>query len=330
MRWSICWGGDTLIDLSTGRNIHPTREWIFRNAPTPIGTVPIYQALEKVNGDPEELNREIFKDTLIEQASRASTISRSTPGCCSLLPVTANRVTGIVSAADLSWPNGAWRITGRIFSTALRRSPTRCASRRLVFDRRRPAPGRSRCRTTAPSLPSWRRLANSPRSPGRGRPDDYRRPGHAPMHKIKIRHGKQLKECDEAPFYTLGPLETDIAPGYDHITSAIGAAMIGWSGTAMLCYVTPKEHLGLPRTRRCQGGRHRLQVAAHAADLAKRHRRPSSATMRCPAPASSSTGTSNSTCRSIPRPRADTRRDAAAGRAKEAHFCSCAGRNSAR
>ncbi len=226
MVWSIRWGADTVMDLSTGRNIHDTREWIIRNSPVPIGTVPIYQALEKVGGIAEDLNWEIFRDTLIEQAEQ-----------------------GVESAAAArSWRNGASRITRRASSTsASTRSP----------------------RSQFAELYTLGELTK------RAWEQDVQvmieGPGHVPMHKIKENMDKQLEACGEAPFYTLGPLVTDIAPGYDHITSGIGAAQIGWYGTAMLCYVTPKEHLGLPDRDDVKVGVVTYKLAAHAADLAKGH-----------------------------------------------------------
>ena len=275
MVWAIRWGGDTVMDLSTGRNIHNTREWILRNSPVPIGTVPIYQALEKCDGDPVKLTWEIYRDTLIEQCEQGVDYFTIHAGVrLPYVPLTANRKTGIVSAAARSWPSGAWRITRRASSTsASRRSATSCGPTTCRFslgDGLRPgsiADANDRAQfAELETLGELTKIAWA-----KGCQVMIEGPGHVPMHKIKINMDKQLKECGEAPFYTLGPLTTDIAPGYDHITSGIGAAMIGWFGTAMLCYVTPKEHLGLPNRDDVKVGVITYRIAAHAADLAKGH-----------------------------------------------------------
>ena len=276
MVWAIRWGADTVMDLSTGRNIHNTREWIVRNSPVPIGTVPIYQALEKVGGDPVKLDWEVLQG----HADRAGRTGRR------LFHHPRRRAPGL-RAADRQ-PRHRHRLARRLdhgevvpvrstrrasSTSASTRSATSCAS---MTCRSRSAtacaPARSPTPTTARNSPNWRRWASSRRSPGsKGCQVMIEGPGHVPMHKIKINMDKQLKECGEAPFYTLGPLTTDIAPGYDHITSGIGAAMIGWFGSAMLCYVTPKEHLGLPDRDDVKEGVITYKIAAHAADLAKGH-----------------------------------------------------------
>jgi phosphomethylpyrimidine synthase len=272
--WSIRWGGDTVMDLSTGRHIHTIREWIIRNSPVPIGTVPIYQALEKVGGVAEELTWEIYRDTLIEQCEQGVDYFTVHAGVrLAHIPLTAERVTGIVSVAARSSPNGASRITRRISSTRISKRSASCwALRRGVLAGRWPAARLDRGRQRRGAIRRTRTLGELNKI---AQKYDVQvmieGPGHVPMHKIKENMDRQLAACDEAPFYTLGPLTTDIAPGYDHITSAIGAAMIGWFGTAMLCYVTPKEHLGLPDRDDVKAGVIAYRIAAHAADLAKGH-----------------------------------------------------------
>jgi len=275
MVWSTRWGGDTVMDLSTGKNIHETREWIIRNSPVPIGTVPIYQALEKVNGKAEDLTWEIFKDTLIEQAEQGVDYFTIHAGVrLAYIPMTAKRMTGIVSrggsimakrclahheesflythfeeiceimkAYDVSFSLGDGLRPGSIYDA---NDEAQFAELKTLGELTQIA---------------WKHDVQVM----------IEGPGHVPMHLIKENMEMQLKHCDEAPFYTLGPLTTDIAPGYDHITSGIGAAMIGWFGCAMLCYVTPKEHLGLPDKEDVREGIITYKIAAHAADLAKGH-----------------------------------------------------------
>jgi phosphomethylpyrimidine synthase len=275
MTWAIRWGGDTVMDLSTGKHIHETREWIIRNSPVPIGTVPIYQALEKVDGKAEELTWEIFRDTLIEQAEQGVDYFTIHAGVrLPFIPLTAKRMTGIVSrggsimakwclahhqesflythfedicqimqAYDVSFSLGDGLRPGSIYDA---NDEAQIAELKTLGELTQIA-WKHDCQVMIEG------------------------PGHVPMHLIKENMDLQLKYCQEAPFYTLGPLTTDIAPGYDHITSAIGAAMIGWYGTAMLCYVTPKEHLGLPNKADVKDGIIAYKIAAHAADLAKGH-----------------------------------------------------------
>ena len=275
MTWAIRWGADTVMDLSTGKHIHETREWIVRNSPVPIGTVPIYQALEKVDGKAEELTWEIFRDTLIEQAEQGVDYFTIHAGVrLPFIPLTAKRMTGIVSrggsilakwclahhqesflythfediceimkAYDVSFSLGDGLRPGSIYD---------------ANDEAQLAELKTLGELTADRLEARLQVM-------------IEGPGHVPMHLIKENMDLQLEYCHEAPFYTLGPLTTDIAPGYDHITSAIGAAMIGWYGTAMLCYVTPKEHLGLPDKKDVKDGIIAYKIAAHAADLAKGH-----------------------------------------------------------
>jgi phosphomethylpyrimidine synthase len=275
MRWSVKWGGDTLMDLSTGRNIHQTREWILRNCPVPVGTVPIYQALEKAGGRPEDLTWEIFRDTLVEQAEQGVDYFTIHAGVrLRSIPSTARRMTGIVSRGgsimakwclshhqenflytrwdDICEIMAAYDVSFSI-GDGLRPGSIADANDEAQF---------AELRTQGElTLRAWE-LGVQVMCEG---------PGHVPMHMIPENMEKQLDWCREAPFYTLGPLTTDIAPGYDHITSAIGAAMIGWHGTAMLCYVTPKEHLGLPDKDDVRAGVIAYKIAAHAADLAKGH-----------------------------------------------------------
>ena len=275
MTWSIRWGGDTVMDLSTGRHIHETREWIIRNAPVPIGTVPIYQALEKVDGRAEELTWEIFRDTLIEQAEQGVDYFTIHAGVrLPFIPMTAKRMTGIVSRGGSIMAK--WCLAHHRESFLYTRFEEICEVMKAydvsfsLGDGLRP--GSIYDANDEAQIAELRTL---------GELTDIawqhdvqvmiEGPGHVPMHLIKENMDLQLKYCKEAPFYTLGPLTTDIAPGYDHITSAIGAAMIGWYGTAMLCYVTPKEHLGLPDKDDVKDGIIAYKIAAHAADLAKGH-----------------------------------------------------------
>ncbi|MBH55205.1 MAG: phosphomethylpyrimidine synthase [Opitutaceae bacterium] len=275
MRWSVKWGGDTLMDLSTGKNIHQTREWILRNCPVPVGTVPIYQALEKVNGKAEELSWEIFADTLIEQAEQGVDYFTIHAGVLlPFIPMTAKRMTGIVSRGgsilakwclahhkenflythwdDICDIMAAYDVSFSI-GDGLRPGSIADANDEAQF-----AELKTQGELTRRAWEFGVQVMNEG-------------PGHVPMHMIQENMEKQLEWCDEAPFYTLGPLTTDVAPGYDHITSGIGAAMIGWYGTAMLCYVTPKEHLGLPNKDDVREGVITYKIAAHAADLAKGH-----------------------------------------------------------
>jgi phosphomethylpyrimidine synthase len=275
MRWSAKWGADTVMDLSTGNNIHETREWIIRNSAVPIGTVPIYQALEKVNGKAEDLTWEVYRDTLIEQCEQG--VDYFTVHAGVLLryaPLTANRVTGIVSRGGSIMAK--WCLAHHQESFLYTRFREICEIMRAydvsfsLGDGLRPgsiadandeaqfAELKTQGELTKIAWEMDCQVMNEG-------------PGHIPMHLIKENMDKQLEWCGEAPFYTLGPLTTDIAPGYDHITSAIGAAMIGWYGTAMLCYVTPKEHLGLPDKKDVKDGVIAYKIAAHAADLAKGH-----------------------------------------------------------
>jgi phosphomethylpyrimidine synthase len=275
MTWAIRWGGDTVMDLSTGKNIHETREWIVRNAPVPIGTVPIYQALEKVEGKAEELTWEIFRDTLIEQAEQGVDYFTIHAGVrLPFIPMTAGRMTGIVSRGGSIMAK--WCLAHHRESFLYTRFEEICEIMRAydvsfsLGDGLRPG-----------SIYDANDRAQIAELKTLGELTDVawkhdvqvmiEGPGHVPMHLIKENMDLQLEYCKEAPFYTLGPLTTDIAPGYDHITSAIGAAMIGWYGTAMLCYVTPKEHLGLPDKDDVKDGIIAYKIAAHAADLAKGH-----------------------------------------------------------
>ena len=275
MAWSIRWGADTVMDLSTGNNIHETREWILRNSPVPIGTVPIYQALEKVNGKAEDLTWEIYRDTLIEQAEQGVDYFTIHAGVrLRYVPLTAKRVTGIVSRGgsilakwclahhrenflythfeDICEIMKAYDVAFSL-GDGLRPGSTADANDEAQF-------GELETLGELTKI-AWKHDVQVM----------IEGPGHVPMHLIQENMTKQLEVCDEAPFYTLGPLTTDIAPGYDHITSAIGAAMIGWYGCAMLCYVTPKEHLGLPNKKDVKDGVIAYKIAAHAADLAKGH-----------------------------------------------------------
>jgi phosphomethylpyrimidine synthase len=275
MVWAIRWGADTVMDLSTGRNIHNTREWIIRNAPVPIGTVPIYQALEKVDGDPVKLDWEVYKDTLIEQCEQGVDYFTIHAGVrLAYVPLTANRVTGIVSRGGSIMAK--WCLSRHKESFLYERFDEICDIMRKydvsfsLGDGLRPGSiADANDRAQFAELETLGELTQIAWQ--KGCQVMIEGPGHVPMHKIKINMDKQLKECGEAPFYTLGPLTTDIAPGYDHITSGIGAAMIGWFGCAMLCYVTPKEHLGLPNRDDVKEGVITYKIAAHAADLAKGH-----------------------------------------------------------
>ena len=275
MVWAIRWGADTVMDLSTGRNIHTTREWIIRNSPVPIGTVPIYQALEKVGGDPVKLDWEVYKDTLIEQCEQGVDYFTIHAGVrLRYVPLTASRVTGIVSRGGSIMAK--WCLAHHRESFLYERFDEICDLMRRydvsfsLGDGLRPgsiADANDRAQfAELETLGELTKIAWD-----KGCQVMIEGPGHVPMHKVKVNVEKQLRECGEAPFYTLGPLVTDIAPGYDHITSGIGAAMIGWFGTAMLCYVTPKEHLGLPNRDDVKTGVITYKIAAHAADLAKGH-----------------------------------------------------------
>jgi phosphomethylpyrimidine synthase len=275
MVWAIRWGADTVMDLSTGRNIHTTREWIIRNSPVPIGTVPIYQALEKCDGDPVKLTWEIYRDTLIEQCEQGVDYFTIHAGVrLPFVPLTANRVTGIVSRGGSIMAK--WCLAHHKESFLYERFDEICDLMRKydvsfsLGDGLRPgsiADANDRAQfAELETLGELTKIAWD-----KGCQVMIEGPGHVPMHKIKANMDKQLKACGEAPFYTLGPLTTDIAPGYDHITSGIGAAMIGWFGCAMLCYVTPKEHLGLPNRDDVKVGVITYKIAAHAADLAKGH-----------------------------------------------------------
>src|SRR5574343_31068 len=275
MTWSIRWGGDTVMDLSTGKNIHETREWIIRNSPVPIGTVPIYQALEKVNGKAEDLTWEIFRDTLIEQAEQGVDYFTIHAGVLlRYIPMTANRMTGIVSRGGSIMAK--WCLAHHKESFLYTHFEEICEIMKAydvafsLGDGLRP--GSIYDANDDAQLGELKTLGELTQIALK---HDVQvmieGPGHVPMQLIKENMEKQLEWCDEAPFYTLGPLTTDIAPGYDHITSAIGAAQIGWYGTAMLCYVTPKEHLGLPNKDDVKEGIMAYKIAAHAADLAKGH-----------------------------------------------------------
>ena len=275
MVWGIRWGADTIMDLSTGKNIHETREWIIRNSPVPVGTVPIYQALEKVNGVAEDLTWEVFRDTLIEQAEQGVDYFTIHAGVrLKHVPLTINRVTGIVSRGGSIMAK--WCLAHHTESFIYTHFEDICLIMKqydVTFslgDGLRPG-----CIADANDEAQFGELETLGELTKIAWKHDVQTfiegPGHVPMHMIKHNMEKQLEECGEAPFYTLGPLTTDIAPGYDHITSAIGAAQIGWYGCAMLCYVTPKEHLGLPNQDDVKTGIITYKIAAHAADLAKGH-----------------------------------------------------------
>jgi phosphomethylpyrimidine synthase len=275
LQWSTKWGADTVMDLSTGKNIHETREWIVRNSPVPIGTVPIYQALEKVNGVAEDLTWEVYRDTLIEQAEQGVDYFTVHAGVLlRYIPLTANRMCGIVSRGGSIMAK--WCMAHHRESFLYTRFAEICEILRhydVAFslgDGLRPG-----AIADANDAAQFAELETLGELTQVAWDQDVQvmieGPGHVPMHLIKENMDRQLEVCREAPFYTLGPLTTDIAPGYDHITSAIGAAMIGWYGTAMLCYVTPKEHLGLPNKQDVKDGVIAYKIAAHAADLAKGH-----------------------------------------------------------
>jgi phosphomethylpyrimidine synthase len=275
MRWATKWGADTVMDLSTGKNIHATREWIIRNSPVPIGTVPIYQALEKVGGRAEELTWEIYRDTLIEQAEQGVDYFTVHAGVLlRYIPLTARRATGIVSRGGSIMAK--WCLAHHQESFLYTHWDDICeimAAYDVSFsigDGLRPG-SIADANDEAQFAELYTQGELTKRAWAQHVQVMNEGPGHIPMHMIKENMEKQLEWCDEAPFYTLGPLTTDIAPGYDHITSAIGAAMIGWYGTAMLCYVTPKEHLGLPNKKDVKDGVIAYKIAAHAADLAKGH-----------------------------------------------------------
>ncbi len=273
MVWAIRWGGDTVMDLSTGRNIHNIREWIIRNAPVPIGTVPIYQALEKVNGVAEDLTYEVFRDTLIEQAEQGVDYFTIHAGVrLHFVPMTAKRVTGIVSRGGAIMAK--WCLAHHKENFLYENFEDICEIMKAydvsfsLGDGLRP--GSNADANDEAQFAELKTLGELTRIAWKHNVQTMvEGPGHVPMDKIRVNMTRQLEDCDEAPFYTLGPLTTDIAPGYDHITSAIGAAMIGWFGCAMLCYVTPKEHLGLPNRDDVKQGVITYKIAAHAADLAK-------------------------------------------------------------
>jgi phosphomethylpyrimidine synthase len=277
LRWATLWGADTVMDLSTGRDIHQTREWILRNSAVPIGTVPIYQALEKVGGRPEDLTWEVYRDTLIEQAQQGVDYFTVHAGVLlRYIPMTARRVTGIVSRGGSIMAK--WCLAHHQENFSYTHFREICEIMRAydvsfsLGDGLRPG-----SIADANDEPQFAELKTQGELTKIAWEYDVQvmneGPGHVPMHLIRENMEKQLEWCAEAPFYTLGPLTTDIAPGYDHITSAIGAAMIGWYGTAMLCYVTPKEHLGLPNRDDVKAGVVAYKIAAHAADLAKGHPR---------------------------------------------------------
>jgi len=273
--WACRWGADTIMDLSTGKNIHETREWIIRNSPVPVGTVPIYQALEKVNGKAEELTWELFKDTLIEQAEQGVDYFTIHAGVLlRYIPLTARRLTGIVSRGGSIMAK--WCLAHHKENFLYTHFEEICEIMKAydvsfsLGDGLRP--GSIADANDAAQFAELETLGELTKIAWKHDVQTIiEGPGHIPMHMIKENMDQQLKHCQEAPFYTLGPLTTDIAPGYDHITSAIGAAMIGWFGTSMLCYVTPKEHLGLPNKKDVKDGVIAYKIAAHAADLAKGH-----------------------------------------------------------
>ncbi|MGI9080371.1 MAG: phosphomethylpyrimidine synthase ThiC, partial [Acidimicrobiales bacterium] len=275
LTWATRWGADTVMDLSTGADIHTTREWIVRNSPVPIGTVPIYQALEKVDGAAEDLSWEVYRDTIIEQAEQGVDYVTVHAGVrLAYVPLTATRVTGIVSRGGSIM--AAWCLAHHRENFLYEHFDELCellARYDVAFslgDGLRP--GSVADANDEAQLAELATLGELTKVAwGHDVQVMIEGPGHVPMHKIKENMELQLELCHEAPFYTLGPLTTDVAPGYDHITSAIGAAMIGWYGTAMLCYVTPKEHLGLPDRQDVKDGVIAYKIAAHAADLAKGH-----------------------------------------------------------
>jgi phosphomethylpyrimidine synthase len=275
MRWATRWGADTIMDLSTGKDIHATREWIIRNSPVPVGTVPIYQALEKVGGNADQLSWDVYRETIIEQAEQGVDYFTIHAGVLlRYVPLTAKRITGIVSRGGSIL--AAWCLAHHEENFLYTHFEELCEILRAydvsfsLGDGLRPG-----CIADANDEAQFGELRTLGELTEIAWKHDVQvmieGPGHVPMHKIKENVDLQMEVCHEAPFYTLGPLTTDIAPGYDHITSAIGAAMIGWYGTAMLCYVTPKEHLGLPDRQDVKDGVIAYKIAAHAADLAKGH-----------------------------------------------------------
>ena len=335
MTWATRWGADTVMDLSTGKNIHETREWIIRNSPVPIGTVPIYQALEKVDGRAEELTWEMFRDTLIEQAEQGVDYFTIHAGVLlRYIPMTAKRMTGIVSRGGSIMAK--WCLAHHKESFLYTHFEDICDIMKAydvafsLGDGLRPGSG-----FDANDEAQMAELATLGELTQVAWKHDVQvmieGPGHVPMHLIKHNMDEQLRLCGEAPFYTLGPLTTDIAPGYDHITSAIGAAMIGWYGTAMLCYVTPKEHLGLPNKTDVKDGIMAYKVAAHAADLGKGHPGAQIRDNAISRRASSSAGTTSSTSASIRTRRASSTTRRCRNRAPSSRTSArCADRTSAR
>ena len=328
-------GADTVMDLSTGRNIHNIRDWIIRNASVPIGTVPIYQALEKVGGDALKLDWEVFRDTLIEQAEQGVDYFTIHAGVrLAYVPLTANRVTGIVSRGGSIMAR--WCLSKHRESFLYEHFGDICDIMRRydvsfsLGDGLRP--GSNADANDAAQFAELETLGELTKIAWeKGCQVMIEGPGHVPMHKIKANMDKQLKACGEAPFYTLGPLVTDIAPGYDHITSGIGAVMIGWFGTAMLCYVTPKEHLGLPDREDVKTGVITYRIAAHAADLAKGHPAAIERDNAIVGPASISAGRTSSTWGSTPTPPANiTTKRCPRKPTKSRISARCAARSSAR
>ena len=335
MVWATRWGADTIMDLSTGRDIHLTREWILRNSPVPVGTVPMYQALEKVNGDPTALTWEIYRDTVIEQCEQGVDYMTVHAGVLlRYIPLTVNRVTGIVSRGGSIM--AAWCLAHHTESFLYTHFAELCeilARYDVTFslgDGLRP--GSIADANDEAQFAELRTLGELTKiAKSHGVQVMIEGPGHVPMHKIVENVRLEEELCEEAPFYTLGPLATDIAPAYDHITSAIGAAIIAQAGTAMLCYVTPKEHLGLPDRKDVKVGVIAYKIAAHAADLAKGHPHAQDATTHCPRRASSSVGTTSSRCRWIPTPRASsTTKRCPPSRPRRRTSARCAARSSAR
>ena len=335
LTWATRWGADTVMDLSTGRDIHTTREWIVRNSAVPIGTVPIYQALEKVDGGPEDLSWEVFRDTVIEQAEQGVDYMTIHAGVLlRYVPLTVERVTGIVSRGGSIL--AAWCLAHHRENFLYEHFDELCeifAAYDVAFslgDGLRP--GSIADANDEAQLAELATLGELTRVAwARDVQVMIEGPGHVPMHKIKENVDLQQELCGEAPFYTLGPLTTDVAPGYDHITSAIGAAMIGWFGTAMLCYVTPKEHLGLPDRDDVKQGVIAYKIAAHAADLAKGHPRRRRGTTPCPGPGSSSAGRTSSTWRWTPtRPGRTTTPRSRPSRPRPRTSARCAAPSSAR
>ncbi|OOK68889.1 thiamine biosynthesis protein ThiC [Mycobacterium kansasii] len=334
MVWATRWGADTIMDLSTGKNIHETREWILRNSPVPVGTVPIYQALEKVKGDPTELTWEIYRDTVIEQCEQGVDYMTVHAGVLlRYVPLTAKRVTGIVSRGGSIM--AAWCLAHHRESFLYTHFDELCdifARYDVTFslgDGLRP--GSIADANDAAQFAELRTLGELTKiAKAHGSQVMIEGPGHIPMHKIVENVRLEEELCEEAPFYTLGPLATDIAPAYDHITSAIGAAIIAQAGTAMLCYVTPKEHLGLPDRKDVKDGVIAYKIAAHSADLAKGHPAPRSAMTRCPRPDLNSDGMTSSPCRWIPTPHGNsTTRRCPPNRLRPHTSARCAGPSSA-